>query len=286
MIPYYIKFERDASLYFDEAIFLSNVDKSNYNSDVPLLYWSGKLHLFPVQIIQWGLYKFNLGLAGDDGTLASAIQIGEYLVANEENGFWDMKIERTEYNLAPPWPSAMAQGEGISLLIRLYQKTKRTEFLETAKNAFKILEITQANGGVLSNFPDGKTGLEEYPSKDPSLVLNGMIFAIFGVYDYAKFVDESKMSFLNALLDGLSANIHRYDSMCWSKYDLYHGGKTSSVVYHNLHCEQLQALIELDSTHRETWMKYYVKWKTKSELKICRLIRNGNRVMEKIFSRR
>ncbi len=278
MKAYHIAFERDPKIYFDEAIFTDQLWGNDLRG-IPLLLWHNRLHPFPVQIAQWGLYKYNLGLK-DDKQMEQALLVAEYLAQNLKNGFWDMGIGRPRYSLKPPWPSAMAQGEGISLLARAYKRTQKEFYAEKAIEAFKIMEMYSIDGGVLSSFPDGSPALEEYPSRPQSLVLNGMLFAIFGVYDFVEMIDCSRRPFLADLLKGLSENIHRYDMGFWSKYDLYQGGMISSKIYHNLHIEQLDALMRIDK--RDIWQSYKDRWHKYSSRPLYRLFRDARRTWEKL----
>lgn len=103
---------------------------------------------------------------------------------------------------------------------------------------------------------------EEYASKDrkPPFVLNGMIFAILGVYDYyltTKDV-EAKEIFdkgVNALL--LLIDKFNYDG--WSYYDLE--GQKATFNYHLIHVQLLKRLYEI--TNEEKFNYYYELWKQK-----------------------
>ncbi len=69
------------------------------------------------------------------------------------------------YSLDAPWLSAMAQGEGASLLIRVHQRNGHERYADAARRALRILDLPTAEGGVRAALGDGFF-LEEYPT-DP-----------------------------------------------------------------------------------------------------------------------
>lgn len=88
--------------------------------------------------------------------------------------------------------------------------------------------------------------LEEIPLEPPNTILNGWIFALYGLYDYlleAKDqdggntqVDESLQASLRALL----ATLPQFNAGFWSYYDT--SGNLASPFYQQLHIAQLKAL--------------------------------------------
>jgi hypothetical protein len=80
-------------------------------------------------------------------------------------------------------------------------------------------------------------------------VLNGGIYAVWGLYDVWRGLDDADAGQLfNEMVDTLAANIHRWDLGYWSRYDLYrHPGfiNVASSSYHALHINQLSALNQM-----------------------------------------
>ena len=88
--------------------------------------------------------------------------------------------------MVAPWYSGMAQGKVLSLFSRLYELTSNKDFLIIADKiygSFYRLKATHSDW-VSCIDQDGNLWIEEYPHIQPSHVLNGMVFAIFGIYDY------------------------------------------------------------------------------------------------------
>ena len=80
-----------------------------------------------VATAQWGLGCFERYLAGDgEEWLAAAIGAADHLVADQaDDGGWLHGIAMPHtYRLQPPWVSAMAQGEGASLLVRVHRSDR------------------------------------------------------------------------------------------------------------------------------------------------------------------
>ncbi len=68
----------------------------------------------------------------------------------------------------------------------------------------------------------GSTFGIQYPSlQAPPHVLNGFIFALFGLYDFYKLThSEVALDLFNEGIETLKANLKRYDLGYWSRYDL------------------------------------------------------------------
>jgi heparosan-N-sulfate-glucuronate 5-epimerase len=99
------------------------------------------------------------------------------------------------------------------------------------------------DGGVSAALGGGALP-EEYPTDPPSLVLNGAIFGLWGLRDAAVGLDHpGAAASFDAGVDTLAANIERWDTGSWSRYDLYPHPVTNvaSPAYHALHILQLEA---------------------------------------------
>lgn len=200
-----------------------------------------------VGLAQYGLGAHERWIAGEgDAWLATARRIGEHLLANQEDdGSWlHPEPFAHTFPLAAPWRCGMAQGEAASLLVRLHAATGEEAFAEPARRALSPLSRMTAEGGVKALL-GGRPWPEEYPTNPPSYVLNGAIFALWGVRDVGVGLgDDAAASAYEEGLDSLAANLHRYDNGWWSLYSLYpHPIKgVASSFYHDLHIRQLEAM--------------------------------------------
>jgi hypothetical protein len=199
-------------------------------------------------VAQWGLGAYEHFLhESREEWLAAARSAGEYLLERQEpDGRWlHPRAYPHTFRLDPPWPSAMAQGECASLLVRLHRETGEDRFAEAALLALAPFRIDSADGGVRAPLA-GLPFYEEYPTQPPSFVLNGAIFALWGLLDVAIALgDVDARRDFDAGIDSLAAAIDRWDTGWWSLYDLFphRTRNVASFAYHELHVEQLRALM-------------------------------------------
>ena len=159
--------------------------------------------------------------------------------------------------LSPPWISALGQGRILSVLARAYELSGDDRYLSVARKAMKPFEVGVSEGGVQARFPDGGIAFEEYPGREPNIVLNGFITSLVGLYDLSETGKAHRASelFIQGV-KSLESNIHRYDLDYWSAYDVT--GYIASANYHLYHIMQLWALYEM--TGYETFKKYTSRW--------------------------
>jgi hypothetical protein len=199
---------------------------------------------------QRGLGSFERHLAGDgEEWLDAARRAADLLVEHQaDDGGWVQTLPYPHtYVLSPPWVSAMAQGEGASLLVRVHGSTGDDRYADAALRALGPMRRPSAGGGASAQL-DGHTLPEEYPTDPPSFVLNGAVFALWGLRDVAIGLGDGQAARdFEAGVDALEANIHRWDTGSWSRYDLYPHRVTNvaSRAYHELHVAQLEAMDEL-----------------------------------------
>jgi peptidoglycan/xylan/chitin deacetylase (PgdA/CDA1 family) len=226
---YYIDF----TIKSDEAVF-------------PPSWHEGPERELYVATAQFGLGCFERYLAGHgEQWLDTARATAEHLIDQQAaDGSWvHLTSMPHSYWIEPPWVSAMAQGEGASLLVRIHGETGDDRYAEAAIRALDPMRVPTSKGGASAELGGG-VFLEEYPSNPPSMVLNGALFAIWGCRDVAlALADEGAAQLHREALDTLAANIHRYDTGFWSLYDLFpHPVRNvASGAYHRLHITQLKA---------------------------------------------
>lgn len=217
----------------------------------------GSTFYFPTTIIQKALGHYDRYLLSrEGGDLDEFIKICNWLVIKQdEKGGWDVqKI----MNLEEPFRySAMPQGEAISALLRAWKITQKEYYIESAQKAYKLM-IKRVDEGGTAYYKDNETYLEEYPATEKNTVLNGWIFALFGIYDmFLATNDISVQAVFNQSFSTLKKYLGVFDAGFWSYYDEQ---KTlASPFYHNLHISQLEALFLV--TGDETIIKYIEKWK-------------------------
>lgn len=184
------------------------------------------------------------------------------------SGFWYYKFPFPSYGLKPPFTSGMAQGQGLSMLLRAYQLTGETSYLDAAHIVFASFRINVEQGGFRTVDVDGKPWFEEYPSSPPSYVLNGYVFAIVGLYEYAV-VTKSEAAWVlwQQSIEILKSALPLYDRGFWSCYDRF-PGRVATVDYHKIHIEQMHTLADL--TGDAIFRDFEQRWKKNLNSRLCR----------------
>lgn len=219
--------------------------------DVPLTSTDdGKSIYFPIAIFQYGLAAYDLFLQEhDEAMLKKAESCADWAVKNQlENGAWST----FEHKYPDAKFSAMAQGEGVSLLLRLYNQTGKQKYAHSAKKAFEFM-LSDAGICKLEN---GGAYLYEY-MRQP-IVLNGWIFAYFGLYDYSKsdFSDDNITALCKQTARLIADKLPSFDNGYWSKYN--NEKALASPFYHTLHIALLSAMYDI--TGIDTFNTYAKKW--------------------------
>lgn len=91
-----------------------------------------------------------------------------------------------EAQLNASWYSGMAQGECLGAMARYIEESGDSTYLAYAHKVFLSFERLRRDGQPWTVFIDenGCYWIEEYPTNEPSMTLNGFNFAIFGLYHY------------------------------------------------------------------------------------------------------
>ena len=226
-------------------------------SGIPLLDYRGRIgrQYNPIAIAQYGLARFNRwceSRADHDRTawLAASRWLADGLQPNAHGvPVWVHHFDWPYRQLLrAPWYSGLAQGNGLSLLVRAARETGDDIFSDAAHRAFQSLERPVSQGGVLAIDAQGDVWIEEYIVDPPSHILNGFIWALWGVRDYARWSGKgSAASLWDSCVDTLATRIREFDIGWWSLYEARHSGNRmlASLYYHRLHVVQLRVLHDL-----------------------------------------
>jgi hypothetical protein len=156
---------------------------------------------------------------------------------------FDYTIGGTTNTLKKPWYSGMAQGRALSFLSQLYVITAKKEYKTSADKYFRGLELTrQPNDNIWVSMinKDGYFWIEEYPLNKPELVLNGFLYATFGLYDYYEtFKTPESKAYLQATLTTAKHEIPKFRRPGKvSKYGLKRG--SYNPTYHKTVITQMR----------------------------------------------
>ncbi len=240
---------------------------------------NGHTVYFPIHVAQMALGTYDLWLEKSDAEQQRTfLRLAGWLNQNiNENGGWKNPWEFLRPTSLSNY-SAMAQGEAISVLIRAYRITKDKSFMESSEKAYQFL-ISPVGEGGCTYYIDKQIYLEEYPEYPRSTVLNGYIFALFGVYDFMLVTGgEDVKRFFFDCSTTLEKNLHLYDTGFWTYYDQL--GTISSPFYHSLHISLLDALYLI--TGRESFNSVSRKWSLYQKNPLYKLRAIAAKVIQKL----
>jgi len=260
-------------------------EKADYAGDydaagIPMLNYHGVIGLQynPIAIAQWGLANYNCFRAsGDAVRWQKTVQAADWLAANLEQNARGLWVWNHHFDwdyrdpLKAPWYSGLAQGQGVSLLLRVHAQDHSADekYLRAAENAFVPLTRAISDGGVLFEDEQNDLWIEEYLVDPPTHILNGFIWALWGVFDFwLSRADASAKEIFDRGVQTLVRNLDRFDTGYWSLYEQPENESSrtrlkmlASPFYHQLHIVQLRVLFLLTGDARfatvaERWEGY------------------------------
>jgi heparosan-N-sulfate-glucuronate 5-epimerase len=243
LAEYYMRF-------FVKADYPGHYDKNG----IPMLDYRGKVGLQynPIAIAQYGLGNYNLyKRTGRSERKAKFLKAANWLVQNLETTRWGTKVWNHHFDweyrnrLKAPWYSALSQGQGVSVLVRAHKETEENQYLDVADQAFDAFRKDVRDGGVTYTDARGFKWFEESIVEPPTHILNGFMWAAWGVYDYYLYShnEEAKRLWEEAVRT-LKENLSSFDVGFWSLYE-QSGTRMkmlASPFYHNLHIVQLKVM--------------------------------------------
>lgn len=231
---------------------------------------------FPISIGQMGLAVFNTYLqTKSEKDKSRFLKFAEWFYTNVDltqdlGARWLTDVKLPAYQTPENWQSAFSQSRGISILLRAYQLSGEKKYAKMAEQALVSFTKPVTEGGVTS-FTEWGPYYEEYPSEVPTLVLNGKIFAICGIYDFVRVFPENTLA-QKLYKDGLATiknSLSAYDMGFWTRYNLckaswYPKIDPATISYQKLHVTQLKMLYQL--TNDEVFKKYMIKFDKQNTL--------------------
>jgi len=255
---------RDASTHSLGEYYMTFAEKAGYAGPhdacgIPMLNYRGVIGMQhnPIAIAQWGLGNYNVFCqTGDTDARKKFLLASDWLCERLQqnshgvhvwNHLFDWEYRQT---LKAPWYSGLAQGQGISLLVRAHAETGETKYLQNAGLAFRAFQSDIEGGGVVFRDQSGDIWFEEYIVSPPTHILNGFVWAAWGVYDYFLATGSREAIDLFArAVETLQSNLASYDMGFWSLYELSCTllPMIASPFYHRLHIAQLRVMHRITS---------------------------------------
>ena len=237
-------------------------------SGIPKVRYQGQGECYnPITTAQYAIGTLAALGHGDDTRGGISRRLLDSLVASQASegelrGFWILPFDNPKYGwLRAPWVSALAQGNALSALLRGHELLGDDRYREAAEAGYRALH--SGRGALAVVEADGEDlWYEEYPARPPLHVLNGHVYALFGVLDYARVTGDAEAhERWRSAADTVARHLGHFDLGYWSGYDA-RTREPVDVHYHkNIHLPQLRILGELvgDSVfaeYAERWERY------------------------------
>lgn len=243
---------------------------------IPKVKYEDQFYYNPVTVAQYALTLYGKYLKGED-VLQDFICATDKLISMQD----DLGAFRYSFSFKyylsgevyePGWVSGMAQGQALSVFARAYSVTNDERYLEAGDKALQFMNTPVSDGGVMHTLEDLHPSLkkyiiyEEYIANPASYTLNGFMFSLLGLYDWAKVSSgETQKLSENQFKSGiktLEKILPYYDIGGFSAYDLGHityKAKPHAVAkYHAIHIYLLHALYTV--TDNETLHEFEQLW--------------------------
>ena len=245
---------------------------------VPMLDYQGSVGLQynPIAIAQWGLGNYNLySRTGDHSRKNRFLTAADWLMDNLTKNSEGVLVWKHEFDweyrtpLKAGWYSALAQGQGISVLVRAHEETGELRYRDSAEHALESFHRSVTEGGVSYKDEDGLLWFEETIVEPPTHILNGFIWATWGLHDYFLHTkDSAARTMFDEGVRTMVAKLPTFDTGFWSLYE-QSGTRLkmlASPFYHRLHIVQLLVMHRL--TKEPRFLDYANRWRAYADSKL------------------
>jgi hypothetical protein len=228
-----------------------------------------------VTISQTAIANMTVLRRGDSSRASAARAQLDWLVKHQQHeapwaGCWLMQHDNPKYAfLRAPWTGSLASGNAISALLRGHELFGDERYRHAAAEAYAGLH---ADRGLWTLYREIDQDLwyEEYPADVPLHVLNGHIYTMFAVLDYARVTgDAEARARWEMALATARRHLLRFDIGFWSIYDLRMREPTNVHYHKNIHIPQLRILAEL--TGDSVFTEVADRWQLYLSSRLCRV---------------
>lgn len=250
---------------------LQDLDDYPQDEEGVILYLLDGRYIYnTILVAQKGLwFAANYEQTGDDRYLGRSMAHAAWLLeeADTIDGalyfpyLFDFELHgNTGEVMTDPWYGGMAQGQIMSLMIRLHELTGSPVYIEAADRILPTFLRFPPDAEPYTSRIDcaGYYWVEEYPREPSTRTLNGFIFGLWGIYEYWRATGDPTAE---GLVRAGLATLKRYlpDFRVEgepSHYCLAH--RIQIAAYHTIHIEQLLYLYRLsgDEYFRETLFEF------------------------------
>lgn len=238
---------------------------------IPVLDYTGEIgkQYNPCASSQYALGWFQLWRRGKyENARKIFFELADWLCATQAledgKGYWLYHFDMDAYGVTAPWKSGLAQAQAVSVLCRAVKFAEDDDCKARYEKALTcgfsgLIENVDEGGLLLTEGQD--VWIEEVVAARRAAILDGCMFALFGVRDYADLTNSTEAE--KVFEDGCSTIVRylpTFDLGYWSRADLYQDNPPppASQFYHNLHVNQLKVLYAL--TGEDEFLRYAEKW--------------------------
>jgi heparosan-N-sulfate-glucuronate 5-epimerase len=245
--PYYIEWDPGTGVYGEDWTI------APYDAEGVIL-TAGIRKYHAVRIAQYGLHNYNIWLRTRSSNARVAfLSQARWLRDNQVerggvSGCYVFDFGWPRFGAEAGWISAMAQGEAISLLLRAAEIEPDAGFADAAFVAANPYRYSLSEGGVVWRGNDGGQFFEEVAVSIPSHILNGHIYALWGLFDLLRAQPSQEFAQIaDAGTKTLKSWLPLFDSGRWSYYMLLATPKgfrnLAQIKYQAFHVSQLRVMV-------------------------------------------
>lgn len=245
--PYYVRWDEGGGPYGE------GWNAESFDAKGVLVSGRGRIY-HPIRISQFALEQFGRWRErGDAHARAVFLAQSRWLLERQRvqrniPGCYPFPFAWPRYDAPTGFLSAMAQGEAVSVLLRAAQTTQSDLYLHAAVRAAQPFRYRLENGGVSWTQPRGDVIFEEAAAAPAAHILNGWIFAAWGLFELRPFAPWAGELF-DRSIETLLERLPLYDSGRWSYYSLAAGRdgfrRLATLKYHAFHVAQLHVLASM-----------------------------------------
>jgi len=238
---------------------------------------------YPVTVALYGLHQYQkYENTKNKDFLNSAITCGRWLLNKGEKInntlLWKHPYPNRFLKMEPGWICGLTQALGGALFLYLKRHSEKFEGNDTL--AIEPLFHPVREGGIANSIGDYHF-LEEYPSNPPSATLNGFLYMLLVLHEFAENGHKKSKDAFTCYTENLKKHLHLYDTGYWSLYDLWIVKRLASREYHFLHIGLLERLYEI--TGDPIFHQYKYKWERYWRSSKCRLMWFTGKIKEKTY---
>lgn len=219
-----------------EGDYVQYLDSRTYDLDPQGVLLQNYFETF--DLAQWQYQPYSIGQFGMVGMqawcqhndpigLEIAIKQADWLLANaryQPHAVWLYDFPNDGFSAPAGWWSGFSSAFDIALLVQVYSVTQERRYLDMATSALEAYTLPVEQGGMQAIMPDNVSVFFEevaHPQSPPSHILNGHMFALFGLAYYGDHIGgELAPQLVDLGIGAVRNTMHLYDAGDRTNYSL------------------------------------------------------------------